>query len=87
MIQLIILVLLPNLVDDIPEKKKQILAFLGIFGLNAFLLLNDIRMKCIQVSENENFTMTITDYPYVSVFDKEKIDLMYPPGQERSSED
>ena len=79
MIQIILLVLVPNLVHELPALSKKAIAFAGLFALNAVLLYTDLHVKCVQVSENEVFSISMERFPYVTVFEKERINAMYPP--------
>ena len=76
-IQIIMLVLIPNLVCALPDRKKQLLAFGAVFAVNFVLLYTDLSVKCRQVSANQNVEMTMEKYPYISVFNRQTIEDIY----------
>lgn len=68
LLQVIFIILIPNLIQSITSKKKQLLSFAIVFLLNAFLLYVDI-------SEKSNKTgFSVKDFPYISIFETEKIE-------------
>jgi hypothetical protein len=77
MIQIIILILLPELVHSIPVLSRKMIALAGIFALNFVLLYVDLREKCRIVSSRTDIQMSLEHFPYITVFDGPTIEGLY----------
>ncbi len=71
-IQVILIVTIPNILDNISSKKKYVLSFVFVFILNGYLLYTDIKEKVRKLDD-----VTISSYPYISLFDEEKCELYF----------
>ena len=69
-IQIIILILIPELLEAIPDRKKRILSFSCVFLLNGFLLYSDINSNLNRISAMFEREYTLSTYPYVCIFDE-----------------
>lgn len=69
LIQVIFIILIPNLLSKIQVNKIKVALLAFIIVLNAFLLVTDLTYKINII--NEDFT--VKTYPYVSIFDKDTI--------------
>lgn len=69
LIQVIFIILIPNLLSKIQVNKIKVALLAFIIVLNAFLLVTDLTYKMNIM--NEDFT--VKTYPYVSIFDKDTI--------------
>ena len=69
LIQVIFIILIPNLLSKIQVNKIKVALLAFIIVLNAFLLVTDLTYK-INIM-NEDFT--VKTYPYVSIFDIDTI--------------
>lgn len=74
--QIIMVILLPELVSQIKVHHKQILAFAGIAILNLFLLFMDMHSNVPAVGIIFNEPYDEFHYPYFTVFEKARIDEM-----------
>ncbi len=68
LIQAITLVLIPNFIQSISNKKRQILSISIVFLLNGFLLYSDLKQKL------KNTGYTFENYPYITIVEQDKID-------------
>lgn len=68
LIQVITLISIPNLIQMITSKKKQILALGIVFLLNGFLLYSDLKQKL------KSTGYTFENYPYITIVERDKID-------------
>ena len=66
-IQIIILVLIPELVAAIPDFRRKCLCFLGVFVLNGILLYADISASLRRISNMYGKEYTLESYPYILV--------------------
>jgi hypothetical protein len=66
--QIIGVILLPNLLTGIGEKKKKGLCFAGIIALNLVLLTEDVRFRIPQISSYDE-EIGLSSNAYVTVFD------------------
>lgn len=77
MIQIIMLVLIPELFASMPDLRRKAVSFLALFALNGFILFVDLREKCRIVNEVDKLSLTIERFPYIPVFDKQRIDQLH----------
>lgn len=82
LIQIIQLIMIPNLLSEIPGMRKKLAAAAAVFAVNAVLLYTDISVKCTQVSENGRLDITVAKFPYITVFEKARIDALFPEENE-----
>ena len=68
LLQVIFIILIPNLIQFITSKKKQLLSFIVVFLLNGFLLYVDISEKSRKTG------YSVKEFPYISIFETEKIE-------------
>lgn len=68
LLQVIFIILIPNLIQSIASKKKQLLSFIVVFLLNGFLLYVDISEKSRKTG------YSVKEFPYISIFETEKIE-------------
>ena len=68
LLQVIFIILIPNLIQSITSKKKQLLSFIVVFLLNGFLLYVDISEKSRKTG------YSVKEFPYISIFETEKIE-------------
>lgn len=80
LLQIISLIFLPAILLEIPAKSHRLLAFSAIVVLNAFLLYVDLSEKCRVLSAKENRTFEIARFPYITVFEKDRIEAIYDPA-------
>ena len=73
-LQIIFLILIPNLIDRIPKFQHKALSLLVVLCLNGYLLQADLTFKINRMEETFHFGFSYLDYPYVTVFEKEKCD-------------
>ena len=69
--QIIVLVLLPNLLESIVDKRKQAMCFCAAALLNAFLLFMDLRAGIPRINDECGTSYTVLTYPYISVLDEQ----------------
>ena len=69
-LQFIILILLPEMLSGISSRKKSAVTLMGLILLNGFLLFEDLHTNIPKMLEG----MTLADYQYFTVFEKEKTD-------------
>lgn len=77
MFQVIMVILVPKLLYAIPDVKKKGAAFLGLALLNGYLLYADLNAKIGFINANEKFQISMAQYPYISVFDGDRIGGLY----------
>ena len=77
MFQVIMVILVPKLLYAIPDVKKKGAAFLGLALLNGYLLYTDLNAKIGFINANEKFQISMAQYPYISVFDGDRIGGLY----------
>ena len=77
MFQVIMVVLVPKLIAAISEKSKRLLSLGGLAVLNLFLLYSDLQVKVSSISANEKFQITMEEFPYITVFESDKINGLY----------
>ena len=68
LIQVITLISIPNVIQSITSKKKQVLALGIVFLLNGFLLYSDLKQKL------KSTGYTFENYPYITIVEQQKID-------------
>lgn len=72
--QSIFLILIPNLIENISDTKKKVIGLVGVLILNGYLLHADLTYKIKRMDETFHFGFGYRDYPYVTVFEKDKCD-------------
>ena len=72
-IQIIMLVLIPQLFAAIPKKSVKAAAAFALIALNAVLLYADITANLRRMNEVLGTSFTIRTYPYVCVFDTKRV--------------
>ena len=72
-LQIIQLILIPALIEAIPDAKKKMLSFIAVFLLNGFLLYVDCTANLKRISDQFNHEYTLTEYPYVTVFETDRV--------------
>ena len=77
MFQVIMVILIPKLISAIPQTSKRLIAFCGVALLNLFLLYSDLNAKIASINHTEKFQISMREFPYITVFDKNKIDTLY----------
>lgn len=69
-LQFIIVILLPEMLSRISSRKRKAAVLMSLIVLNGFLLYKDLSDILPKISEG----MTLNDYQYFTVFEKEKTD-------------
>ena len=69
-LQFIIVILLPEMLSRISSRKRRAAVLMSLIVLNGFLLYKDLSDILPKISEG----MTLNDYQYFTVFEKEKTD-------------
>ena len=77
MFQVIMVILIPKLVGAIPQASKRLIAFCGVALLNLFLLYSDLNAKIVSINQTEKFQISMREFPYITVFDRNTIDNLY----------
>ena len=77
MFQVIMVVLVPKLIAAIPDRTKKMLSFCALVLLNGFLLYSDLNAKVRFINANEKFQISLEQYPYITVFEPERINALY----------
>ena len=77
MFQVIMVVLVPKLFAAISVNWKKMASFAVLVLLNLFLLYSDLSVKVASISANEKFQITMNEFPYITVFDADRIDGLY----------
>lgn len=79
MFQVIMVVLVPKLFAAITANWKKMASFTVLVLLNFFLLYSDLRVKVASISANEKFQITMEKFPYITVFEADRINGLYEP--------
>ena len=77
MFQVIMVVLVPELIAAIPDRKKKMLSFCALVLLNGYLLYSDLNAKIRFINATEKFQISLEQYPYITVFEPERINGLY----------
>ena len=73
LVQVIFIVLMPNLVMQISNKKKASVLLAIVMVLNLYLLYSDMTYKINRLNTHYDKEFTLENYPYVSVFDSANV--------------
>ncbi len=68
-LQIMVIILVPNLLAAIPDMKKRFLGACAVMLLNVFLLFMDLKAGIPRVNRECGTEYTVMTYPYVSLFD------------------
>ena len=77
MYQVIMVVLVPKLLSAIPQKSRRMALFGVLVILNLFLLYSDLNAKIAHNNANETVQISLGEYPYITVFDRSRINTLY----------
>ena len=70
-LQIYVIILLPNLLAAVAERRKKIVCALGAMLLNVFLLCMDLKANLPRINRELGTEYTFITYPYVSLLDAE----------------
>lgn len=72
--QVIFVILIPNMLDGISNKATKIIGFVFVLLLNGFLLWSDLTYKVERINAEYTHKITLEEYPYVFLFDKANVE-------------
>ena len=77
-LQTIMLIFVPNLLNEIPDMKRKLAGLIPLIGLSFILMYGDLSFVVSRVrSTYSEIEISMTHYPYVSVFDEMTIEQYY----------
>lgn len=71
-IEIIMIILIPNLIFLLSSNLKKIISLIAVFSLNGFLLFSDLKFKFDAMNEYEK--MNFIEYPYFTIWDAKNIE-------------
>ncbi len=73
-LQVIMLVLIPNMLCRIPVRRNRGVVFILLFLLSSVLLYADLNGKINTIKNQTSKDCSLVTYPYITVFEKDRID-------------
>ncbi len=71
-IEIIMIILIPNLIFLLSSNLKKVISLIAVFGLNGFLLFSDLKFKFDAMNKYDK--MNFIEYPYFTIWDDKNIE-------------
>ena len=75
LLQIIMLVMIPNLFAQMKTLRRKIVLLMSVLALNSFLLYSDLRYKIPLINKNYGTDYSLMTYPYFTVFNAEQVNI------------